>query len=200
MIYHDTGNEWTFLLASTWKNSVNSTIGGVGMLIGPRALKSRNSIEKIQPRIMVATFNHNSSTKIISCYNPTNVSEETDLVAFYNELPSRVRSIPKHNVLIIGVDMSAKIGKNVNHKFSLHNLSNRNGEYLTDFTLEKRLTYSSFEGVSFSHQIVTAKMRLILWRSVAWTTTNVHYDWSLLNNRNIRYKYMLARTKKFDVL
>ena len=35
--------------------------------------------------------------------------------------------------------MNAQIGKNVNHKFSLHNLSNRNGQHLTDFTLENRL-------------------------------------------------------------
>ena len=49
--YHDTGNGWTFVTASAWKNSVNATIEGVGMLIGPRALKSQNSIEKIQPRM-----------------------------------------------------------------------------------------------------------------------------------------------------
>ena len=36
--------------------------------------------------------------------------------------------------------MNAQIGKNVNHKFSLHNSSNRNGEHLIDFTLENRLT------------------------------------------------------------
>ena len=34
----------------------------------------------------------------------------------------------------------SQIGKNVNNKFSLHNSSNRNGEHLTDFTLENRLT------------------------------------------------------------
>ena len=45
-------------------------------------------------------------------YNPTNVSEETELVAFYDELSSLVRSIPKHNVLVIGGDMNAQIGKN----------------------------------------------------------------------------------------
>ena len=38
--YHNTGNGWTLANASAWKNSVNATIGGVGMLIGPRALKS----------------------------------------------------------------------------------------------------------------------------------------------------------------
>ena len=134
--YHDSGNGLTLATASPLKNSVNATIGGEGMLIGPRALKSLNSIEKIQPRMMVATFNGNPSSIIISCNNPTNVSEETDFIAFYNELSSLVRSILKHNVLVIGGDMNAQIGKNVNHKFSLHNSSNRNGEHLKDFTRE----------------------------------------------------------------
>ena len=34
---------------------------------------------------------------------------------------SLVRSIPKHNVLVIGSDMNAQIGKNGNHNNSLHN-------------------------------------------------------------------------------
>ena len=55
--YHDTGNGWTLASTSAWKNA---TIG-VGMLIGPQALKSLDSIEKIQPRMMVATFNGNPS-------------------------------------------------------------------------------------------------------------------------------------------
>ena len=57
--YHYTGNGWTLAIASAWKNSVNATIEGVGMLIGPQALKSLNSIEKIHPRMMAATFNGN---------------------------------------------------------------------------------------------------------------------------------------------
>ena len=43
--------------ASAWKNSVNATIGGVGMFIGPWTLKSLNSIEKIQLRMMVLFTN-----------------------------------------------------------------------------------------------------------------------------------------------
>ena len=70
---------------------------------------------------MVATFNGNPRATIISCYSPTNVSEETELVAFYDELSSLVRSIPKHNMLVIGGDMNAQIGKNGNNKYSLHN-------------------------------------------------------------------------------
>ena len=124
--YHDTGNGWMLATVSAWKNSVNTTVGGVGILIGSRALKSLNSIERIQPRMMVATFNGNPRATIIR-YSPTNVSEETELVAFYDELSSLVCSIPKHNVVVIGRDMNAQIGKNGNNKYSLHNMSNRNG-------------------------------------------------------------------------
>ena len=111
-------------------------IGGVEMLIGPRALKTLNSIEKIQPRMLAATLNGNRRATIISCYSPTNVSEETKLVAFYNELSPLVRCIPKHNVLVIGGDMNAQMEKNRNNKYSLHNTSNRNGQHLTDFMIE----------------------------------------------------------------
>ena len=122
--YPDTGNGWTLATVSAWKISVNATVGGVGILIGPRALKSLNSIWRIQPRMMVATFNGNPRATIISGYCPTNVSE----------------GIPKHNVLVIGGVMNDKIGKNGNNKYSLHNTSNRNKQHLTDFMIEDRLT------------------------------------------------------------
>ena len=138
--YHDTGNEWTLATVSAWKNSVNATVGGVGMLIGPGALKTLNRIERIQPMMTAATLNGNTRATIISCYSPTNVSEETERVAFYDELSSLVRSIPKHNLLVIGKDMNAQIGKNGNNKYSLHNTSNWNGQHLTEFMMENRLT------------------------------------------------------------
>ena len=68
------------------------------MLFSPCAQKSLNSIEKIQPMTMVATFNGNASTTIIPSYSPTNGSDETDLITFYNALFSLVLSIPKPNV------------------------------------------------------------------------------------------------------
>ena len=87
---------------------------------------------------MVATFCGNPRATII--YNsPTNVSEETELIAFNDELSSLVHRIPKHNMLVIGGDMNAHIGKNGNKKCSLHNTSNRNG-HLIDFMIENRLT------------------------------------------------------------
>ena len=90
--------------------------------------------------MMVATFNSILRATIISCYSPTNVSEETELVTFYDELSSLVPRIPKHNMLVIDGDMNAQIGKNGNNKYSLYNTSNRNGQHQTYFTIEDRLT------------------------------------------------------------
>ena len=95
-----------------------------------------NSIEKTQTRIMCGTFNGNSCKTIISCYSPTNPSDEMDITIFYDGLSSLAWYIPKHNVLIISGDINAHIGKDENNKFGLHNLPNRNGEYLTDFSLQ----------------------------------------------------------------
>ena len=57
--------------ASAWKISVNGAIEGVEMLFSPRGLKSQNSIERTQPRIVCATFNDNLCTTIVSCYSPS---------------------------------------------------------------------------------------------------------------------------------
>ena len=42
--------------------------------------------------------------------------------------------------------------------------------------------YSSFEGVSSDHRIVTAKIRLSLRKNATRKATTKHYDWALLNN------------------
>ena len=74
-----------------------------------RTKNPKNSIERTHPRMTVATFNGNPRATIITCYNPTNVIEETELIAFYDELSSLVRSILKHNALVIG--RMPKLGK-----------------------------------------------------------------------------------------
>ena len=78
--YDDTANGWTLATVSAGKDSINARVAGVGILIGPRALKSLNS--KIKPRMVLVTFNGNPKATIISSYSPTNVSEETELIAF----------------------------------------------------------------------------------------------------------------------
>ena len=60
--------------------------------------------------------------------------------------------------------------------------------------------YSSFEGVSSDHWIVTAKIRLSLRKNATRTATAKHYYWALLNNRDIRDKYLLEVSKRFETL
>ena len=60
--------------------------------------------------------------------------------------------------------------------------------------------YSSFEGVSSDHRIVTAKIRLSLRKNATRTATTKHYDWDLLNNRDIRDKYVLELRNRFETL
>ena len=56
--------------------------------------------------------------------------------------------------------------------------------------------YSSFEGESSDHRIVTAKIWLSRQKNVTRTTTTVHYDWP----GDIRDKYVIALRNKFDAL
>ena len=60
--------------------------------------------------------------------------------------------------------------------------------------------YSSFEGASSDHRIVTAKMRLSLRKNATRTATTKHYDWALLNNRDIRDKHVLVLRNRFETL
>ena len=60
--------------------------------------------------------------------------------------------------------------------------------------------YSSFEGVSSDHRIVTAKIRLNLRKNATRTATAKNYDWALLKNRDIRDKYVLELRNRFETL
>jgi exonuclease III len=228
--YHDAGSGWTFISASAWKNSMNSTIGGVGMLLSPLALKSLNSIEKIRPRLIIATFNGNPCTTVISCYSPTNVSDEVQ--------------VPKHNVLMIG-DMNVKLGQNKDHKFAYHQSTNRNGQHFQNLITENGLfclnthfqkkcgklwthtypngvkaqldymlvnrkwinsvinceAYSTFEGVSSDHRIVSARIRLSLRANKPKAARSPRYDWStLVSNDDIQNRYTTTVRNRFDIL
>ena len=146
---------------------------------------------------MVATFNGNPRATIISCYSPTNISEETELITFYDELSSLARSIPKHNLLVIGGDVNAQIGRNGNHKYSLHNSSNRNGQHLTDFTTENIFTclnpnFQKREGKlyrqttlkhRYTSSLKTRNGKIAQWTPLSWVCPPItellrqKYDW-----------------------
>ena len=60
--------------------------------------------------------------------------------------------------------------------------------------------YSSSEGVSSDHRIVTANIRLSLRKNTTRTATTKHYDWALLNNRDIKDKFVLELRNRFETL
>ena len=60
--------------------------------------------------------------------------------------------------------------------------------------------YSSCEDASSDHRIVTAKIRLSLRRNATRIATTKLYDWVLLNNRDIRDKYVLELRNRFETL
>ena len=59
--------------------------------------------------------------------------------------------------------------------------------------------YSSFQGVSSDHRIVTAKIRLSLRKNATRTATTKHYDRVPLK-RDIRDKYVLELRNRFETL
>ena len=79
------------------ENPLHAIIGGVGMLFSSFVSKSVNSLEKIKPRMMCASFNGKSSTTIFFFYSFANASDEKDIISFYSTLSSLVRHIPKHD-------------------------------------------------------------------------------------------------------
>ena len=140
--YLHTGKGLTLVSSSAWKKkkSIDAAVRGAGMLLSPGTLTSLNSIEKAQPKIMCATFDRNSRTTMVSCYSPTNARDESDITVFYDGLSSLAKHIPRNNVQIIGRGMNAQIDNDINNKFCLFNLPNRNCKYQTDFSLENRLS------------------------------------------------------------
>jgi hypothetical protein len=59
-------------------------------------MKCLSAVAKISPRIVTASLTSNLATTIVSCYSPTNCSDEEDLTAFYKDMTDTLRDIPSH--------------------------------------------------------------------------------------------------------
>ena len=89
---------------------------------------------------MCATFISIICTTIASYNSTTDANDVMDSTTFYDKVAFLRQHMTKHNALIINRDITAQIDKDGNHKFQLHNLPNRNGEYLSDFSHENSLS------------------------------------------------------------
>ena len=136
MKYKNMDNEWTLVISSAEKACNNATIRGTGMFLSPIAYRSLLNVKSVSSRIMIATFNGNPKVTAVSCYSPTNYSEEEEIQEFYDQLTELIKQVLKHNVLLIGGDISAKIGTEDCKGDSLHINTNRNGEFLLNLNTE----------------------------------------------------------------
>ena len=109
------------------------------MLLRPLAYDALENVERISTRIMISNLQGNPRTTVISCYSPTNVSDENETANLYTELSALTRSIPRHNILIIGGDFNAHLGQEDGLKYSFHNSTNRNGNMIKDYLQENKL-------------------------------------------------------------
>ena len=136
MIYHNMGNGWTLATSSAEKTSNNATIRGIGMFLSPMANRSLLNVELISSQIMITTCNGNPNLTVVSCYSPTNCSDEEDDQEFYDQLTELIKRVPKHNLLLIDGDMNVKINTEDCKGDNLHINTNRNGEFLLNLITE----------------------------------------------------------------
>ena len=132
-------DRWKLLTLSAWKNSINAATGGIGILVSNKAYNAIASVEMISPRVMIAHFQGNPHTSVISCYSATNISEDQEIELFYTSLTSLIRQILKHNVLITGGDLNAHIGQESRYEYIYHKTTNRNGQMLKDYLQENNM-------------------------------------------------------------
>ncbi|XP_030839582.1 uncharacterized protein LOC115923289 [Strongylocentrotus purpuratus] len=130
------------ITSSANRSSAGAAIGGVGLLLSPSAYDSLASMRSHSDRILVANFQGNPATTVITTYCPTNVVNEDIIEGHYNNLRRAIDSIPAHNVLLVVGDFNARIGPE-DAKYTYHETTNRNGKYLVDMAVEKNLVIAS---------------------------------------------------------
>ena len=136
----------------------------------------------------------------------------------YNILRGAINSIPAHNLLIGVGDFNARIGKE-DGKFTFHEETNRNGEYMTDLAYEKDLivtntyfhkkkgklwTYISPGGnkLQLDYILVRKKWRNSVLNTEAYNTfASVGSDHRIVSARirlSLRKSKTLPRKKQYD--
>ncbi|KAL9961514.1 hypothetical protein ACROYT_G030469 [Oculina patagonica] len=112
---------------------------GVGLLIAKEAARSLMEWEPISERIITARFASKvRNITIIQCYAPTNLAGLEDKEQFYEQLQGAIGKVHRRHMLILMVDVSAKVGvgnsgrEDIMGKEALGAI-NENGDMFIDF-------------------------------------------------------------------
>ena len=141
--YRKIGNRY-LITSSGWRNEVQASQGGVGLLLGRSARKSLLKATKVHPRVLVAEFDGNPKCTVIVIYSPTNSAPEEEVEEFYNVLKGTIQDIPAHNFVAVIGDFNARLGPD-DARYTYHESTNRNGTHLADLMLEYDLLATNTE-------------------------------------------------------
>ncbi|ELU10200.1 hypothetical protein CAPTEDRAFT_65122, partial [Capitella teleta] len=124
--------------SSAWRNLSQAAVGGVGLMLSPKARKALRTVTPITERILVAEFDSNPVTTVIVIYSPTNVAPVEEAEAFYEKLGEIIRDVPAHNFLAVLGDFNARLGPE-DALYTYHGETNHNGKLLVDLLTEHDL-------------------------------------------------------------
>ena len=129
--YTDVGKGWILATSSCWRNSVNSYVGELGMLLSASAYNYlEDNVVVVNSRILVADLSGNPATTIICCYSSTNCSDDNDTVDFYNTFSEVIKKLLGYK--IIYGDMNAQISPLNFGGFSFGKKTHRIGQFMLD--------------------------------------------------------------------
>ena len=160
------------ITTSAWRNRRNAAVGGGGLMINNSTSNVLTDVGSFNERMIIVHFNGNPKVTLIVQYSPTEGSD--DAKEHYTNLVEAISSIPKHNVLIVVGDFNAHLGKN-EAKYTYHNNTNSNGQFLLDLACECNLliTNTTFQKRSGK-----------LWTYFSdMTTTKTQIDYILINKK-----------------
>ena len=93
---------------SAWRNEAQAAVGRIGLLLSNRAKKAICDNRCCSSRIMLAVFEGDPATVVISAYSPTNFSEDCEIEQFYSDLRAAIQDTPAHNFFVILGDFNAR--------------------------------------------------------------------------------------------
>lgn len=126
------------ITSSAWRNLSQAAVGGVGLMLSPKARKALRIVTPVTHRILVAEFDSNPVTTVIVVYSPTNVAPVEEAESFYERLGEVIRDVPAHNFLTVLGDFNALLGPE-DALYTYHKETNRNGKLLADLLVEHDL-------------------------------------------------------------
>ncbi|XP_030767311.1 craniofacial development protein 2-like [Sitophilus oryzae] len=120
---------------------------GVGVSINDKYEQNIESIEYVCDRILRVKIMFDQPIHIILVYAPDINKPEEMSIDFYENLQSAIDKIPRHKKIILLGDLNARIGNEVvdgiKQKYN-ENITNRNGEILTEFCGQNELRINTY--------------------------------------------------------